>query len=392
MYLCTRIKRIVDMTNDELMSKTISSLRFPLTVMVVMGHFNFVNNDRGFGIHGVMYGQHMPDYLKWLINYPGMTLVTMGVPLFFMIAGYLFFFGKTFNVEVYKKKLKNRFHSLFIPYVMWNTIAILLIAIRFLPVFKDIMPGIDEVKVNLTLSGILNTYFDSFHNTALFIYPYETLKTTVMPIDAPLWFVRDLMTAVILSPLLYWLVKKLKSWAIVLWGLLAYVISPVVAPNGTYLGMVLDACFFFSWGGYYSINKKNLIVEMRKLKWVPYIYLPLSFLDTYLYNNNMLVHYGSIPLGAITAIIFMSYLLEKGKVKVNETLAHSSFFIFALHTMIIFELAKVLFLVLHLPDSPYALLGLYLTVPFITAFVCIGLYLFLKRFMPTLCSWLTGGR
>lgn len=89
------------MTNEELMSKTISNLRFPLTVMVVMGHFNFVNNDRGFGIHGVMYGQHMPDYLKWLINYPGMTLVTMGVPLFFMIAGYLFFFGKTFDFEVY---------------------------------------------------------------------------------------------------------------------------------------------------------------------------------------------------------------------------------------------------------------------------------------------------
>lgn len=380
------------MTNEELMSKTISNLRFPLTVMVVMGHFNFVNNDRGFGIHGVMYGQHMPDYLKWLINYPGMTLVTMGVPLFFMIAGYLFFYGKTFDFEVYKKKLKNRFHSLFIPYIMWNTIAILLIAIRFLPVFKGILPGIDEVKVNLTLSGILNTYFDSFHNTALFIYPYETLKTTVMPIDAPLWFVRDLMTAVVLSPLLYWLIKKLKVYAIVLWGLLAYVISPLVAPNGTYLGMVLDACFFFSWGGYYSINKQNLIVEMRKLKWVPYVYLPLSFLDTYLYNNNMLVHYGSIPLGAITSIIFMSYLIEKGKVKDNKLLSESSFFVFCMHMTIMWEMGKLVFMLLHLEDDPLTLLLFFYGIVTLTILVCLATYVVLNKYVPKFCRLLTGGR
>ena len=372
------------MTNDELMSKTISSLRFPLTVMVVMGHFNFVNNDRGFGIHGVMYGQHMPDYLKFLINYPGMTLVTMGVPLFFMIAGYLFFFGKTFNFEVYKKKLKNRFHSLFIPYIMWNTIAILLIAVRFLPVFSSLVPGMDQVKVNLTLSGFLHTYYDNFHNEGLFIYPYETLKTTTMPIDAPLWFVRDLMYAVLISPVLYWLIKKLKFWAIVLWAILAYVISPLVAPNGTSLGMFLDAPFFFSWGAYYSINKQNLIVEMRKLKWVPYIYLPMSFLDTYLYNNNMLVHYASVPLGAITAIIFMSYLLEKGIVKENKLLSESSFFVFCMHMTIMW--------MLHLEDEPITLFLFFFGIVTLTILVCLGTYVILNRYFPKFCRLLTGGR
>ena len=312
------------------------------------------------------------------------------MPFFFMIAGYLFFCGKPFNMEVYKKKLKNRFHSLFVPYMMWNTIAILMIAIRFLPIFKGILPGMDEVKVNLTLSGIINTYFDSFHNTALFIYPYETLKTTVMPIDAPLWFVRDLMTAVLLSPLLYWLIKKLKFWAVVLWGLLAYVISPVVAPNGTYLGMVLDACFFFSWGDYYSITKQNLVVAMRKLKWVPYIYLPLSFLDTYLYNNNMLVHYGSIPLGAITAIIFMSYLLEKGKVKENHLLSDSSFFIFCMHMVFMWEMGKAVFMLLHLKDEPLTLLIFFFAMVTLTVLIGLATFVFLKRYAPKFCALLTG--
>lgn len=380
------------MTNDELMSKTISSLRFPLTVMVVMGHFNFVNNDRGFGIHGVMYGQHMPDFLKFLINYPGMTLVTMGVPLFFMIAGYLFFFGKTFDFEVYKKKLKNRFHSLFVPYVMWNTIAILLIAIRFLPVFSSLVPGMDQVKVNLTLSGFLHTYYDNFHNEGLFIYPYETLKTTTMPIDAPLWFVRDLMFAVLISPVLYWLIKKLKFWAIVLWAILAYVISPMVAPNGTSFGMFLDAPFFFSWGAYYSINKQNLIVEMRKLKWVPYIYLPMSFLDTYLYNNNMFVHYASVPLGAITAIIFMAYLLEKGVVKENKLLSESSFFVFCMHMTIMWEMGKFIFVMLHLKDEPITLFLFFFGIVTLTILVCLATYVILNKYAPKVCRLLTGGR
>ncbi len=380
------------MTNDELMSKTISNLRFPLAVVVVMEHFNFVNNDRGFSIHGVMYGQHMPDYLKFLINYPGMTLVTMGVPLFFFIAGYLFFYGKSFNFEVYKEKLKKRFHSLFIPYMMWNTIAILMIAIRFLPIFKSILPGMDEVKLNLTLSGLINTYFDYFHNEGLFIYPYETLKTTIMPIDAPLWFVRDLMSAVIISPILYWLIKKLRFYAVVIWGLFAYVISPIVAPNGTYLGMLLDACFFFSWGAYYSINKKNLVTEMRKLKVIPYIYVPLSLLDTYQQNHSMLVHYGAVPFGVITAIIFMSYLLEKGKIKENRLLSDSSFFLFCMHMIIMWELGKAVFMMLHLGDEPFTLFLFFFGIVTLTILVCLVTYVILNRYVPKFCRLLTGGR
>jgi surface polysaccharide O-acyltransferase-like enzyme len=334
----------------------------------------------------------MPDYLKWLINYPGMTLVTMGVPLFFMIAGYLFFFGKTFDFEVYKKKLKNRFHSLFIPYVMWNTIAILLIAIRFLPIFSSLVPGMDQVKVNLTLSGFLHTYYDNFHNEGLFIYPFETLKTTTMPIDAPLWFVRDLMFAVLISPVLYWLIKKLKFWAILFWAVLAYIISPLVAPNGTSFGMLLDAPFFFSWGAYYSISKQNLIVEMRKLKWIPYIYIPMSILDTYLYNNNMFVHYASVPLGAITAIIFMSYLIEKGKVKENKLLSESSFFVFCMHMTIMWEMGKLVFMLLHLGDDPLTLLLFFYGVVTLTILVCLATYVVLNKYVPKFCRLLTGGR
>jgi hypothetical protein len=45
----------------------------------------------------------------------------IAVPCFFVIAGYLFFYGiKAWNKQVYFAKLKSRVHSLLIPYVFWN--------------------------------------------------------------------------------------------------------------------------------------------------------------------------------------------------------------------------------------------------------------------------------
>lgn len=381
------------MTNDELMSKTISCLRFPLTVTVVMAHFNFVNNNRGFGIHGVMYGLDQPDWLNWIINFFGTTLVGLGVPLFFMIAGYFFFYGKDFNTEVYKKKLKARVHTLLIPYLLWNTLAILMIAIRFLPIFSNILPGMDKIQLNLTLSGVLHTYFDNFHNEGIFVYPEASIKTTIMPIDAPLWFVRDLMAAVVLSPLLYWLIKKLKFYAVVLWAVIGYVICPLfVSSSGSYLGMVVDTCFYFSWGAYYSINKKNFVLEIRKLKFVPYIYVPMAIADTLLNGLYLPLHYCSIPLGAITAVIFMSYLLEKGFVKVHPLLSESSFFVFAMHMTFMWEFGKAVFMILHLENEPFTLLVFFFSVVTLTILICLATYVLLKRYLPSVCNLLTGGR
>ena len=55
------------MTNDELLSKTISYLRFPLTVGVAFIHFNIVND--GFTINGIKCGLNNPDWYYYIINF-----------------------------------------------------------------------------------------------------------------------------------------------------------------------------------------------------------------------------------------------------------------------------------------------------------------------------------
>ena len=54
------------MTNEELLSKTISSLRFPLTIGIVYIHFNLAS---GLAIHGAKYGLDNPDWYFILMNY-----------------------------------------------------------------------------------------------------------------------------------------------------------------------------------------------------------------------------------------------------------------------------------------------------------------------------------
>jgi len=381
------------MTSEQLTSKTISSLRFPLTVTVVMAHFNFVNNNRGFGIYGTMYGKDMPEWFNWILNFFGTTLVEPGVPLFFMIAGYLFFYGKDFSATIYKQKLRTRLRTLLIPYLLWNTLSILIVAIRFLPFFSDILPGMDKIQINLTWSGLFHTYFDNFHQEGIFIYPDSSPKTTVMPIDAPLWFVRELMVVVLLSPLIYWIIRRLKIYAVLLWGILAYAISPfLIASLGGYIPMVLNACLFFSWGAFYSINKHDIVIEMRKLKAAPVIYVLLVLADTYMNGLYDPVHYAAIPFGAIADFIIMSYLLEKGIVKGNRFLAESSFFVFAMHMLFMWELGKAVFVFLHLSNEPLTLLFFFFGNVTLTILICLGAYVLLKHYFPSLHRLLTGGR
>lgn len=378
------------MTNDELMSKTVSYLRFPLTVIVVMAHFNLAV--LGFSIHGVTYGLNQPAWYYWIISFFSGKLIGLGVPLFYMIAGYLFFYKKGFSLSIYKQKLKSRLHTLLIPYLLWNTLAIVLVAIRFLPVFSSILPGMDNIRLNLSFSGLIHTYYDNFHQEGLFIYPEASSKLTIMPIDGPLWFVRDLMVMVVVSPILYWLIKQLKAYAVLLWAVVIFVFVPLFMEGG-YFASLLSSTFYFLWGAYYSITQKNLVVEMRRFKYVPYLYVPILLADTVTTGTvGSILHYGGVPLGAIAAIVVTSYLMEAGKIRLNKLLSESSFFVFAMHMLIMWEVAKVVFVLLHIPDNPFALLAFYFFIVTITILICLGSYVLLKKYMPSVCKLLTGGR
>ena len=158
--------------------------------------------------------------------------------------------------------------------------------------------------------------------------------------------------------------------------------------------MLVRATFFFSWGAFYSIQKENFVVVMRQYKYVPFLYLPIAIIDTLSKGNsyNLYFHELGIVIGVITLVVITSWLLQRGKIKNKELFANCSFFIFAMHALILNNLRKLVFTTLHLPDTTSALLFLYIIVPILTILICLAVYLFLKKSLPSVCSILTGGR
>lgn len=206
------------------------------------------------------------------------------------------------------------------------------------------------------------------------------------------------MVIVLLSPLVYWLIKKSRFWFVAVIGIAWFFSTLFLSKDSAieiYLNMLVTASFFFSVGAYYSINKENFVMRFREIKFVPYLYVFVAIADVLSkgIEYNIYIHKAGILLGIVAIVLIASELLENNKVKLNKTLVNSSFFIFALHYMIITNIGKLAFIMLHVPDNnPYAMLGLYLGTTIATIIICLGLYVLLKRLTPRLCNLITGGR
>lgn len=381
------------MTNEIITSNTIKYLRFPMTIGIILAHGNLAR--LGIMVHGVKYGTNLPDWLIYTISLFSEVLASICVPTFFVISGYLFFYRSDFDGHIYIQKLKKRFRTLMIPYLLWNLIALLAVLVKMLPIFSSFFQNINDIEIRFSLIRLFNTFFYGDGTNGILVYPYLAAPSvSPLPINGPMWYVRDLMVIILLTPLVYWLVKKLKIWYVIGLGLYLYVIGNRFLPEGSYLSIVLDYLFFFSIGAYLSINKQNMVTQMRKLKYVTILFIPAAIFNVLSITTpyNRYIFFPFIVIGIITFIVVVSYLLEKNKIHVNETLANCSFFIFAFHSLILMEIGKILFIGLHLNDTPLTILFLYIAIPTIS--VCIGLivYLFLKRFAPKLFSLLNGGR
>lgn len=184
-------------TNDELLSETISSLRFPLTVGVVFIHFNLAQ--KVFSIHGVKYGLNNPDWYYSIINFFSDVLPCIGVPLFFFISGFLFFYKKEFNGTVYRQIMHRRATTLMLPYFLWNFIAIMIKASHKLSFLSSIFLNAYKTVIVISPKRLINTFIDNYENEGVFSINNVSFvdymrKIKYIPLLYLLWAVIDTFT------------------------------------------------------------------------------------------------------------------------------------------------------------------------------------------------------
>lgn len=254
-----------------LQSRTISALRFPLAILVVFIHSKIADtylmpNWADF---------HSSDIFLTVQILISNVIGHVAVPTFYVISGYLFFYKlEDFDARTYIGKLKKRFRSIVIPYLTWNAITIAYVVVRKL--------GGVVVK-GKPLSGIIdwfaeNGWWHLFWDCNMWnLTTYNLLGINTpsqAPILVPLWFLRDLIVVVVLTPLIYLMLRKLKGWAVVLLGI-CYItgVFPYIH------GLSILAVFFFGLGAYFSINKKNLVEEFSRVRtWSYLCIIPLVVL------------------------------------------------------------------------------------------------------------------
>lgn len=350
------------MTNEELQSKTISFLRFPLIVGVVLIHSQF--KEVVFNGVNLMKDGSFPVYtnVSYLFS---VILPQITVPLFYFMSGFLFFYKVIFLV----------------PYLLWN---LLVIALYFLS--QTLLLGLTSGNQKLIINYTFFDWLWAFWNTGRINHIADAAG---YPICFQLWFIRDLMVVMLFSPLVYFLLKKLGIYAVMALGILW-----VFNLWFTIVGFSITAFFFFSSGAYFSIHGKNFVGIMK-----PFL-LPSALCFTVLASIQLgfreevwcsYIYYINVIVGIVLAITLSAYFIEKGKWRVNSFLSDSSFFIYAYHAMVLALVLKSLFKVFR-PHTDAAVLIIYLVCPTMVIGIGLVLYYFLRKYWPKTTALITGGR
>lgn len=363
------------MTKDELQSKTIDWLRFPMIIGVLFIHSYKPPINKG----GMLLGNENVVFpvFQFFRNLSSEVVGRLSVPMFFLIAGFLFFQAAQFDRSFYFKKLKSRFHSLLVPYLFWISFTIVLYTL-----LQQVF-GISDLAYGsvppMSQWGVVD-YLRSFWN----------LRSPSYPLIYPLWFIRDLMVAILLSPLLYQLIKHL-DWVAVILFLLFWMFGFPIHLTG----VNITALFFFMLGGYLRISRKNMVTESRKLFRLSLIAYPIVAVADACTKGlaiNTHLHHIGILLGILFLFNAVSYLLEHQKLTVGTFLPGASFFLFIVHEQSLSQVRKSLTAIFPPYTNQMNDIVLYLLPILIIIPAALLLYYVLKKCCPVVLRFVAGAR
>jgi fucose 4-O-acetylase-like acetyltransferase len=363
------------MFTKNLQSDVISFLRFPLIIGVVFIH----NTSTTVAMPNTQFGvsENLPIFNACSALFSGI-LGRVAVPLFFFISGFLFFRNiDGLTKHDYLKKMRSRGKTLLVPYLFWN-IAVLLVyyIARHIPALTEWFSEQREYNWQYILTAMWGIRTED--------------GTMTSPIAYQFWFIRDLMVTVILTPVIYFYIKKTKIYGVLLLSVLWFF--------GWWFrvaGFSIVAIFFFTVGAWFGINKRNIVDDMgivRRWSFVLYPLLAIVDFSTQDYDIHPFIHNAGIIVGIMFWINLVAYLLRTEKMSVNRFLSASSFFLFAIHDpLLLSKIRKILYVIFN-PQSDLVVTSLYFILVFVVVFIALGAYYLLKRYIPKFTAIITGGR
>ena len=333
------------------------------------------------------YDQHLTVEDNPLAWYAGKFLsgglASIAVPFFFIVSGFLLTKQHDGGMA-YGDLLKRRLRSLGVPYVIWC----LLYAMTYMlfTIWGNKLAG-RPLNFNTCLALPLSSWQNPFR-----IFGFDL---NGFPAAGHLWYIRNLLLLVIVSPLLLSLMKsKTTGWCAVAVAAVPYFCHFIIPER---FWQFFESGFSFRGLLFFMIG---IQLARFPLNWRPNLFVALSvclvwFVSAWPWGlaktTAFVVFHLSFIVGCVAMWSIYDFLLGHEKLGSWHG-AHYSFFIYASHYAILNMLfcQKACSLIQrHIVDSDLLIYVIRFVVPVVLA---IALAYFLERYMPKIYRVLTGGR
>ncbi len=307
--------------------------------------------------------------LDWLRVFLADSLFRIGVPCLSAISGYLLF-HRGWQAFDYRKTLRTKASTILVPFLLWNTAFLVLVyAAQSQGIGFGYLPDV----VNATPRDWMNL----------------GLAIETWPINIPLYFLRDLLLCLLLSPLIALAIRHYPRTVLAL--MLAYAVLPL--PNGIFLKKSI--LFGFSFGVAMALHR----VDIKRLDRfaAPAVAAVLAMavglsLALYAFGPQFPAWLDMLRSLAAIAGIFGAWALSALLIRTNAGQALSrmgglSFWIFCGH----YPLLILFWMVwnrLGIADYPL----FYAASPILALAILVATHSAARRFLPSLHAILTGRR
>jgi peptidoglycan/LPS O-acetylase OafA/YrhL len=341
------------MAYEDMISQRITRLRFPLIFLILLIH-SWNASLRSFPV---------TDSVQLMVS---RELPSGAVPLLFVISGYLFYRQTVPTLSVYRRKMRSRFHTLVVPYLLWNAIAL---AVQ---VLGQALPATRGYFTGRTLSLNHFRLYDWFN---AFIGFDRT------PLNGPLWFLKYLIIMSVLSPVLWHFCRKSRVWG----PLTLFVLYLLPWPE--WMRHSVFALVFFSLGLYLS----QFPIDFGRCEvWLLILYPVLAGARLLGESQNLSWDF-DMKLCTLLSMGFWWAVGGRLRSRVFVWLAPAAFFAYVGHGVILQVLRKVTGS-LCVPHSEFSATLVYLIPPVAAAAILVGIFRILYRWSPVLLEVLSGGR
>ena len=294
-------------------------------------------------------------------HFIGESVGQIAVPGFFMISAYLFY--RNFGWGSLKRKWVSRFHSILIPYLLWNTIYYLGYVIGSRLPFVGRVMGKGLVPVNLShfLDSIL-------HFRYLYVF----------------WYLKQLILLILLAPILYWILKRFWSGLLFLGAVFWLVWEAANLPL-----INEDALFYYSLGAFAALHGHQLERPWSRRRFWTGVGFVAAGIGNYYLTMRYFLPGTTVLYRALTPAGLWLMVDEKRLPELRPWMEYN-FFLYAVHFALVRLLNKTAAFLA--PPSVWFPIVLYLVMPFLMAAVSYRGASVLQRFAPGVWRVLNGRR